>query len=471
MKNDRRTIKQDLEVIKAVFILAKRLNPMAYITMISLRLIESLIPFVNIIFPAMILNELIGAQDWQRLMMLVAATVGLNFSGQLARRALSRTRLHHQHSFGLKSMLELAKATVSMDYKHAEDPSIMERRIRIQEGWNYYGDVSSLVSMVCNLGQGMLTTLLSSGIIIQMLMIPSLGGQSGILQFIDSPLASVTLLAMIGCALMLTLRNTTRMNDINSESMNAAVKNNRDFTAVLSNLSNYRFGQDIRLYGMEPMYEEFLAERKRNIIHLTKLYQGKARRFLTLNSVASSVVTFAIYGFVALKAALGTVPIGNVLLYVGAIAQFNAGCSLMINWYAQLRFKASLDQETIDYLNLPQVQARGTLPIEKRDDQRYEFEVRNLSFRYPGSEEYVLHNVNLKIVIGERMAIVGMNGSGKTTLIKLLCRLYDPTEGEILLNGIDISKYDLDEYLTLFSVVSRTSVSSPCLWDKMSPHR
>ena len=83
----------------------------------------------------------------------------------------------------------------------------------------------------------------------------------------------------------------------------------------------------------------------------------------------------------------------------------------------------------------------------------YEIECRDVSFRYPGSDRWVLRHVNLKFRVGERLAVVGRNGSGKTTFIKLLCRLYDPTEGEILLNGIDIRKYSYEEYLSLFSVV------------------
>lgn len=106
-----------------------------------------------------------------------------------------------------------------------------------------------------------------------------------------------------------------------------------------------------------------------------------------------------------------------------------------------------------EFLELKSEKHEGTLPIEKRSDHEYELEVRDVSFKYPGSDDYVLKNINLKLTIGEKMAIVGMNGSGKTTFIKLLARLYDPTEGEILLNGIDIKKYDYDEYLQLFSVV------------------
>ncbi|RRD89165.1 ATP-binding cassette domain-containing protein, partial [Clostridiales bacterium COT073_COT-073] len=83
----------------------------------------------------------------------------------------------------------------------------------------------------------------------------------------------------------------------------------------------------------------------------------------------------------------------------------------------------------------------------------YELEFRNVSFRYPGTENFVLKNLNLKFEIGKRLAIVGQNGSGKTTFIKLLLRFYDPEEGEILLNGIDIRKYKYEDYLKIFSVV------------------
>ena len=106
-----------------------------------------------------------------------------------------------------------------------------------------------------------------------------------------------------------------------------------------------------------------------------------------------------------------------------------------------------------EFLNLKSNRHEGSLPVEKRLDNEYSLEVRDVSFSYPGSNELVLENVNLRFEISERMAIVGMNGSGKTTLIKLICRLYDPTAGVILLNGIDIRKYDYQEYLRLLSVV------------------
>lgn len=93
----------------------------------------------------------------------------------------------------------------------------------------------------------------------------------------------------------------------------------------------------------------------------------------------------------------------------------------------------------------------GTKSVPRSDS--YVFELKNVSFKYPGSEAYALKNVSMKIGSTNRFAIVGINGSGKTTLVKLLCRLYDPTSGVILLNGVDIREYKYDEYMKIFSVV------------------
>lgn len=91
--------------------------------------------------------------------------------------------------------------------------------------------------------------------------------------------------------------------------------------------------------------------------------------------------------------------------------------------------------------------------MEKRDDGQCEFELKDVSFSYPGTEQRALDHVNLKFTVGKHYALVGQNGSGKSTLIALLCRLYEPTEGQILLNGIPIGLYDYQEYTDIFSVV------------------
>ena len=92
-------------------------------------------------------------------------------------------------------------------------------------------------------------------------------------------------------------------------------------------------------------------------------------------------------------------------------------------------------------------------PIEIPKDDSYEIEFKNVSFKYPRTERYIYKNLSLKIKKGQRLAIVGINGAGKTTFVKLLCRLYEPTSGEILINGVNIKNFSKEEYFKVLSVV------------------
>ena len=449
-----RTMKQDWAVVREVFLLARRLNPWAYVTMIALQVLESLIPLVNVILPALILNELVGSQNWLQLRFFVMFTVGINLVAQVARRALLRVRLFHRDSFSMKTMLELAKATVNMAYEHAENPETQMRRQKIWEGTNYWGGVASVIGLLCQFFQGMLSAVLSLGIISQLLLLPSVGGHIGLLAFVDSPWAALMLVLLIVGSLVLNMRNNKTMNLLTQELLDGMMSGERDFFHICFNvIRNYRLGQDIRLYRMQDMLTEQVIAHAVPTRKLHSRIQAAVRKLLAHNQAASALVTTAIYCYVALKVMVGAAPVGHVLLYVGAIAQFNAGCASMITHYATLRFQISLNEETINYLKLPLQHSRGALSVEFDSDSRHVFEFRNVSFHYPGSDMYVLKNITMKVDFGARIAIVGMNGSGKTTLIKLLCRLYEPSEGEVLLNGVDVREYALDEYWSLISVV------------------
>ena len=139
--------------------------------------------------------------------------------------------------------------------------------------------------------------------------------------------------------------------------------------------------------------------------------------------------------------------------YIGSITRFATGFSSLISSAGLFRINASFVKQSLAFLEKPDVMYQGSLTTEKRNDRQFEVEFRDVSFRYPGSGQYALRHVNMKFRVGQRLAVVGPNGSGKTTFIKLLCRLYEPTEGAVLLNGFDIRKYDYREYMSIFSVV------------------
>lgn len=154
-----------------------------------------------------------------------------------------------------------------------------------------------------------------------------------------------------------------------------------------------------------------------------------------------------------MKALAGAFGLGSVTQYVASTAKVSGGMSGLVSNIGSMRNNTPFLELVFDFLDIPDNMYRGSLTVEKRRDRKYNVEFRNVSFRYPGCDSWALRNVNMKFEIGRRLAVVGMNGSGKTTFIKLLCRLYDPTEGEILLNGIDIRKYNYREYMDIFSVV------------------
>ncbi len=127
--------------------------------------------------------------------------------------------------------------------------------------------------------------------------------------------------------------------------------------------------------------------------------------------------------------------------------------SMLVMGLGMIRNNTPFMETQIEFLDVPNKMYQGSLTTEKRPDRQYDVEFKNVSFKYPGSETYALYHVNMKSHVGSRLAVVGENGSGKSTFIKLLCRLYDPQEGQILLNRIDIRKYRYDDYIKIFSVV------------------
>jgi len=139
-------------------------------------------------------------------------------------------------------------------------------------------------------------------------------------------------------------------------------------------------------------------------------------------------------------------------MYFATIAGFAAWMQKILEDMAYINGQNLYLNDFRDFLDISlETQKTNYEDIPKANN--YEIEFKKVSFKYPNSERYIFKDLSLKIKNGQRLAIVGVNGAGKTTLIKLLTRLYEPTSGEILLNGINVSKFDIVEYYKLFSVV------------------
>lgn len=182
-------------------------------------------------------------------------------------------------------------------------------------------------------------------------------------------------------------------------------------------------------------------------------HKGSFGLCLVGKTLGEKLLMSVIYLFVCLKAWAGAFGIGEVTQYVGAVSRLASGITGFMAAANELRINAGFVEKSFEFLDLPNNMYQGSLTTEKRRDRKYNVEFRGVSFRYPNSESWALKNVSVSFEVGNKLAVVGENGSGKSTFIKLLCRLYDPQEGEILLNGVNIKKYRYEEYMSIFSVV------------------
>ncbi len=220
--------------------------------------------------------------------------------------------------------------------------------------------------------------------------------------------------------------------------------------------SQNKYAKDIRLFAMLGWIEEVKAK----CYKLAYDFQGKVQRKHFIADATDCLATFLregiAYAYLIWQVIEGNMTVDMFVLYFGAIGGFSGYLNGIFSIFAELS-KGSLDYCKIRaFLEYPEnfkYEDGESITYSEKDFGKYSLEVKNVSFKYTGSDDYILENINLTIKAGEKLAIVGLNGAGKTTLVKLLCGFYDPTEGEILLNGKNIKIYNRRDYYTLFTSV------------------
>ena len=213
-------------------------------------------------------------------------------------------------------------------------------------------------------------------------------------------------------------------------------------------------GKDIRIFGMKSWlmdmfddairaYEAFISKRERKYIWMN-----------VLDLILSFLRNGVAYIYVAKLVVEGNLPASLFVLYIATIGNLTEqmlGIMDTCNTMNRYSMEINVVREYFDYKE--QFRFEGGIKLPDAVDGKYEIELKNVSFRYPNNDTDTLHNINLRIAPGEKVAVVGLNGAGKTTLIRLISGFYDPTEGEVLLNGINIKEFNRREYYRLFSAV------------------
>ena len=162
---------------------------------------------------------------------------------------------------------------------------------------------------------------------------------------------------------------------------------------------------------------------------------------------------YSAYVYIVWRTINGTLSIGELTFLSGAIMQASTNIQQIFSALAGVADQALFLTDLLAFLEMrPTIYSKPNALPAPRPMQRG-FEFRNVSFRYPGNPRLVLDRLNFKLTPGERVALVGENGQGKTTIVKLLTRLYDPLEGQVLLDGVDLREYDLDDLYREIAVI------------------
>lgn len=435
--------------IKKVFLEIWRIKKSTIIIMFFSGIIESVTPFINIILPAAIVQELVGNKRVSSLILIVTIGVFLNFLFTALSKYLQILATTNIDYLSLYEKNKVNEALLKIKYQEFEKKELQEKISQFRDELDCEGGV---YVFFLSFFEGLFSPILS--IMLSIFSMYSFWKSFFVKtgeDFINSmwlPVLLITLIIVISC-----------ISALISDSLNKKIVKIRTEYALIyrifdyycNTIMNYKIGKDIRLYKLQNFISsDATGTLKKNGVTL----QNKISNIKSLSSGISTLLfSFVIFGFcfiLIVKTINNVFQLSEIVVIVGSffqLVQAIKSFSISLGFRKILISKALLFYEITDYIS------EQTNEISVLNPDSFEIDFKNVSFSYNNNNNEVLKKISLKILSGEKIAIVGENGSGKTTFIKLLCRLYDVTSGQIMINGKNIKEYDLTSYRNFISAV------------------
>ena len=397
-------------------------------------IINAFSPFPGILLSGIIVDNLVGAKGFLDVVFYVALLFGSNLIVMSISTLLSKAREYMFIKFINKLTNDINCKCMNIDYEQFNDSSFQDRIMlinQISQGNNFFTNISIVFQTISH--------------------IITLFGIVWIITSLNIWLLLIAVIVLILQAILHTIR--LRFNrDFKSD----VIHEQRKIGYVSHLAKDIDVKKEFVMFNMADFISKKIEMFQNNMLTYDKRRiktSGVIEMLTYLLSVAFQVSAYLLVGF---NAYTGKISIGDFSIGISSLITFMSTTSFLTsnilnyndNIYYIRRYKSFQKLRSKydeDY----------SITSKNIDLNNVEIEFRNVSFRYPNSTDYVLKNINLTIKPGERLAIVGYNGAGKTTFTLLLTRMYDPTEGEIYLNGIDIRKIDYREYQKIFATVNQ----------------
>lgn len=414
---------------------------------------EAVYPYIYIFFSARILSELVSPdRSLGQLVFLTVLFGGCQLLGDLL-LSLCEQFLNVQQYILMQHLDEtVADKAWRMDYSMLCDPDIHGKQKTIAN-WQFDHGMVAMMTQFTKLLGSIMTIGISLAVTAEFFAARA-KGVGRLPAFLNHWSFPVLFGALFALSCAYGIRSAFRTQKMEYQlTRDREPYLNETNELVRTCFAEYRRGKDIRTFGLQ---NRLLGHFKAAGSRMTALQEEtKARcRSLSVRSVFwARMFHLSVYLFVGLKAVCSAFDVGNLLKYVQSVSQFGDGVSGLVQTVREMAQNVQYMEDYFSYQDMPNRTEGAALPVTEQIRENYVFEFKHVTFTYPGADAPSLQDVSCRFGKGEKIAAVGRNGSGKSTFIKLLCRLYDPQEGEILLNGTDIRQYRYDEYLALFSAV------------------
>lgn len=393
--------------------------------------VNSMIPIVATLMPKYIIDELIGERNIYKLLIYVGVLAGYTFIASMLSNYFSWDGFSRRCKVSAEFDSDLHRRLAEADFERLEDPAFLDMQEKAKKflycdwhGFGYLLDCAmNIIGQVFTLiGISAIITTLDWRIIIAFALCVGLGAK------------------IEGNAKKRAMRLS---QDI--------VADQRGWTYYAGLFEDFNYGKEIRLNSMG----KWLLSRERDyFVKVNENLKQQNNHFIKAGNWGAFftfIQQLIAYVYLIVKAVKGELSIGSFTMYTGAVTSFATSFKSVLDSLMEIRAYDMYYDNLEEYLSVPKKLREGMqkqLPIGQ-----HTIEFQNVSFLYPGSEKYALKNINIKISGGQKLSIVGENGAGKTTFVKLLTRLYEPTEGAILLDGVNIRDIDYEQYMSVFSTV------------------
>lgn len=421
-----------VKTLKYMFPVAWKFDKAYFILSALNVVVAAALPFVDIFFLPLLVDALCAeVKDAALVFTYAGLMVGLDIVIGLINSQLSIHLEKYEDKFLNYQSEQIADRCMELDFALTENKECLDQIDKAREGKDWSGGIHGIAKAFFAI---------ISNII-------KICGVVAVLA-INAP----WLLLIIGGLLAISALLNAKKNDIEVKHFAKGVEINRVLGYVTREVEEFRYGKDIRLYGAAGT---LIAKASEQMGRINALFKKKADEIYPFD-IGESIVTalrdFGTYFYLGALAILGYITIGTYSQLVTSGGVFNSSLREVMYGLRDIVKRCNYGYEIVKLMEYPAMLQKGSKSVENYE-KPHEIEFRGVSFSYPNTGVQVLKNVSIKIKAGERLSVVGLNGAGKTTFIKLLCRLYDCDEGEILLDGVNIKDYDYDEYMKLFSVV------------------